>query len=118
MAKVVITDYTFEDLEVERGILEPLGCEIVEQKKFTTEDSLMRLVSDADYVITQFAPINEKVIGSMKNCKVISRYGIGVDNVNLKAAKAKRIPVCNIPDYCIEEVADHTLALILSLTDR
>ena len=114
MVKVLVTDHTFEDLAVERGILKPLGCKVVEQKKFTTEEDLIKLVSDADYVITQFAPVNEEVIGAMKNCRVISRYGIGVDNVDLRAAAAKGIPVCNIPDYCTDEVADHTLALILS----
>jgi D-3-phosphoglycerate dehydrogenase len=51
----------------------------------------------------------------MDKCKVISRYGIGVDNVDLEAATAKNIPVCNVPDYCINEVADHTLSLMLSL---
>ena len=56
----------------------------------------------------------------MEKAQVIVRYGIGVDNVDLKAAAAKKIPVCNVPDYCIDEVADHTLALILAgdETDR
>jgi D-3-phosphoglycerate dehydrogenase len=52
----------------------------------------------------------------MRKCRAIVRYGIGVDNVDLEAAAAKRIPVCNVPDYCIDEVADHTLALILAAT--
>jgi D-3-phosphoglycerate dehydrogenase len=54
----------------------------------------------------------------MRNCRVIVRYGIGVDNVDLAAAAAKGIPVCNVPDYCTDEVADHTLALILELVRR
>ena len=67
-------------------------------------------------MITQFAPVNAAVIDAMQRAKVIVRYGIGVDNVDLEAAKRKGIPVCNVPDYCIDEVADHTLAFILGST--
>lgn len=115
MPKVVVTDYTFPNLEVEQGILAPLGCEFEGRQCKTTEE-LIDLTKDADCVITQFARVNADVINAMKKCRVIVRYGIGVDNVDLAAAKAKNIPVCNIPDYCIDEVADHTLAMILSLT--
>jgi D-3-phosphoglycerate dehydrogenase len=67
-------------------------------------------------VITQFAPIKADVIAAMQKAKVIVRYGIGVDNVDLDAARQRGIPVCNVPDYCIDEVADHTLAFILGAT--
>ena len=73
-------------------------------------------MADADAVITQFAPVNADVIASMRQAKVIVRYGIGVDNVDLDAAKARGIPVCNVPDYCIDEVADQTLAFLLATT--
>jgi D-3-phosphoglycerate dehydrogenase / 2-oxoglutarate reductase len=63
----------------------------------------------------QLVPITSAVIDSLKHCKVIVRYGIGVDSVDIKAAAAKGIAVCNVPDYCINEVADHSLALALSL---
>ena len=116
--KVAITDYTFDDLNLEKGILEPAGCEIVGQKIGKDPRQIASLVEDADYVITQFAPVNADVIGAMRKCKIIVRYGIGVDNVDLKAAAAKGIPVCNVPDYCIDEVADHTLAMILDLTRK
>jgi D-3-phosphoglycerate dehydrogenase len=66
--------------------------------------------------MTQFAPVNAMVIGAMTRARVIVRYGIGVDNVDLDAARARGIPVCNVPDYCIDEVADHTLAFILGAT--
>ena len=113
--KAVITDYAFDNTDLERAILEPLGCRF-EALKSGKDQALIDLVKDADAVITQFAPINAAVIGAMQKCRVIVRYGIGVDNVDLKAAAAKNIPVCNIPDYCIDEVADHTLALILAAT--
>jgi D-3-phosphoglycerate dehydrogenase / 2-oxoglutarate reductase len=70
---------------------------------------------DADALLVQWAPINEEVIAGLKQCKVIVRYGIGYDNVDLKAAAKRGIPVCNVPDYCIDEVADHSLALALAL---
>lgn len=114
--KIAITDYSFPSLDIEEGILQPLGHEIVAWKEKRTAAELPQLVSDADAVITQFAPVNADVIGSMRNAKVIVRYGIGVDNVDLEAAKARGIPVCNVPDYCIDEVADHTLAFVLATT--
>ena len=77
---------------------------------------MIELVRDADAVITQFASVNTDVIANMRQAKVIVRYGIGVDNVDLAAARARGIPVCNVPDYCIDEVADHTLAFILATT--
>jgi D-3-phosphoglycerate dehydrogenase len=114
----VITDYTFDDLSIEEAILKPLGCQVVGQKSGKDKAQLIALVQDADYVLTQFAPVNAEVIGAMKKAKVIVRYGIGVDNVDLQAAAAKGIPVCNVPDFCTDEVADHTLAMILELTRR
>ena len=116
MKKVAITDYTFDDLAIEKGILEPEGLEIEGIKVFESQDTMIDLVRDADYVITQFAPVNAEVIGAMQKARIIVRYGIGVDNVDLEAAAAKRIPVCNVPDYCIDEVADHALSMILALT--
>ena len=113
--KVAITDYAFDNLELEQAALAPLGCRL-ESLKAGKDQPLIDLVKDADAVITQFAPINAAVIGAMQQCRVIVRYGIGVDNVDLQAAAAKDIPVCNVPDYCIDEVADHTLALILAAT--
>ena len=114
--KIVITDYSFPNLDVEEGILKPLGYELVAWKEKRSATELTQLVADADAVITQFAPVNAEVIASMQKAKVIVRYGIGVDNVDLDAAKSRGIPVCNVPDYCVDEVADHTLAFILATT--
>ncbi len=113
--KVVVTDSTFPNLEVEEGILRPAGVELVGGQCKTVE-SLIALVADADAVITQFAPITADVIAAMRSARVIVRYGIGVDSVDLDAARAKGIPVCNVPAYCIDEVADHTLAFLLATT--
>jgi D-3-phosphoglycerate dehydrogenase len=115
MTKVAITDYTFPSLDVETAILGPLGCQLV-SRQCKTAAELIDLVGDADHVITQFAPVSAQVIDAMRRARVIVRYGIGVDNVDLEAARVRGIPVCNVPDYCIDEVADHTLALILATT--
>lgn len=115
MSKAIITDYTFPDLSIETQILEAAGLEVVSGQCKTPQD-LIVLTASVDYIITQFAPIDADVIKSMSNCKVIVRYGIGYDNVDCETAKKKGIPVCNIPTYCIDEVADHTLSFILSMT--
>ena len=114
--KVVVTDFSFPDLSIEERILKSDGHEVVASKERPAAPELCRLVSDADAVITQFASVNADVVNAMSRAQVIVRYGIGVDNVALDAARARNIPVCNVPDYCIDEVADHTLAFILSLT--
>ena len=114
--KIAITDYSFPSLDIEESILKSQGHEIVAWKEKKIAAELPTLVADADAVITQFAAVNADVIASMQRAKVIVRYGIGVDNVDLEAAKARGIPVCNVPDYCVDEVADHTLAFILGTT--
>ena len=113
--KVVVTDYGFGELDVEKAILEPLGCTIT-AAQCRTQEEVAAVVGDADFVITQFAPVTAHAIAAMQKARVIVRYGIGVDNVDLAAAAERHIPVCNVPDYCIDEVADHTLGIILALT--
>ncbi|RLS53242.1 MAG: C-terminal binding protein, partial [Planctomycetota bacterium] len=94
----------------------PQGHQIAAWKEKHSAQPLPELLADADAVITQFAPLTADVIQSMQRARVIVRYGIGVDNVDLLAAKARGIPVCNVPDYCIDEVADQTLAFMLATT--
>lgn len=115
MPIVSITDYNFPNLEIEEAILAAAGAQL-QSGNDKQVSALQALVAEADAVITQFAPINSAVIGAMRRAKVIVRYGIGVDNVDLQAARRQGIPVCNIPDYCIDEVADHTLAFILAVS--
>jgi D-3-phosphoglycerate dehydrogenase len=118
---VAVTDFGAEQLDVEKAILEPLGCEVIGPLRGTDakdEKQLIDLVKDADHVITQFSPVTAAVINAMTKAKIIVRYGIGVDNVDLKAAAAKNIPVCNVPDYCIDEVADSALAMILDMVRK
>jgi D-3-phosphoglycerate dehydrogenase len=112
---IVVTDHSFSDLAIEEAVAAGAGARVISaQTKHPAR--LVEAVADADAVITQFAPVNADVIAAMRRARSIVRYGIGVDNVDLAAAKARGIPVCNVPDYCIDEVADHTLAFILALT--
>ena len=116
MQKVAMTNYTFESLQLEEEILAPLGCKIVGQA-CRSEEELAALVGDADYAIIQPpARLTASVIAAMDKCRLIVRNGVGVDNIDLDAATEKGLPVCNIPDYCVDEVADHTMAFILALT--
>lgn len=115
MPIVSITDYTFPSLDIEESIIRAAGGEL-RSGNDKQVPALKSLVADADAVITQFAPINAEVIAAMQKARVLVRYGIGVDNVDLSAASARGIPVCNVPAYCIDEVADHTLAFILGAT--
>ena len=116
MPKIAITDYTFPDLSLEEAVLRPAGVEIVSFKEKRSPAELADLVREADAVIAQFASVNAEVVAAMSKAKAIVRYGIGYDNVDTTAARERGIPGCNIPDYCIDEVADHTLAFILGIT--
>jgi D-3-phosphoglycerate dehydrogenase len=111
---VCITDYGFANVEAERRLVEAAGGEL-RTGQCKTPAEVLALCAEADVVIAQWAPLNAEVIAGLKNCRGLVRYGIGVDTIDLQAAAAAGIPVANVPDYCIDEVADHTLALALSL---
>lgn len=112
---IVITDWTFPDLRIEEEILTSHGAKLV-ARQCKTEADLIELCADADVVITQFARVNANVVSAMRKARAIVRYGIGVDNVDIDLARERGIPVCNVPDYCIDEVADQTMAFILATT--
>jgi D-3-phosphoglycerate dehydrogenase len=114
---VAITDYVFPSFEPERAVLAPLDVELRPQQ-CRSEAEIIALAQDADAVLNCYAKMTARVIANMKRCRIIARYGIGVDNVDLAAATKARILVTNVPDYCIDEVSDHALALLLSLARR
>ena len=111
--RLVVTDYGFPNLAPERAALEPYGVEVVGHQAKTADD-VIAIAQDADALLVQWAPVNADVIAALDRCRIIVRYGIGVDNVDIAAATAKGIVVCNVPDYCLDEVADHTMALALA----
>jgi len=117
--KVVITDFGDPDHSLEADVLRDSGLDINLVRLQTRKpEELIPHVTDADALIVQWATINRKVIEAMTRCKVISRYGIGVDMVDLDAAAEHGIAVANVPDFCIEEVSDATICFILDLNRR
>ena len=114
---VAITDYVFPSLEPERQVLAPLGVELRPQQ-CRSEQEIIEVTQEADGVLNCYAKMSARVIENLQRCKIIARYGIGVDNVDLAAATQAQILVTNVPDYCIDEVSDHALALLLALARR
>lgn len=111
--KVYVTDQRQPSFEIERRILSECDAELILCNCVTTED-ISRKCADADAVLLDMAPMTAEAIHSMRKCQVISRYGVGVDNVDLKAAAECGIQVTNVPDYCMEDVSDHALALLFA----
>src|SRR6202171_4277759 len=112
-AKVVLTDYVWESLDVERktldGIAELVPLQTKKPEEFIAE------AEDCDALLNTYAgPITAEVMARMPKCRIIARYGIGVDTIDLEAATREGIIVTNNPTYCIEEVAEHTMALMLA----
>jgi D-3-phosphoglycerate dehydrogenase / 2-oxoglutarate reductase len=112
--KVVITDYDYGNVDIERAILEAAGAEVVALQA-KTEDDLLEAARDCAGIMNQYARVGAKTIAVMERCKVIARYGVGMDIVDVAAATAKGILVTNVRDYCTEEVADHAVSLWLAL---
>jgi D-3-phosphoglycerate dehydrogenase / 2-oxoglutarate reductase len=118
--KIVIADYYYPDIHQELEILGKLGdVEILDCTKITSggikdEENLIFYAADADALIVQFAPVTRKVIEGLRKCRIISRYAIGVDTIDVTAAQEKGIVVANVPDYCIEDVSDTAIAHIFN----
>ena len=111
--KVVLTDYVWESLDVEKKILAGLADLVPLQTKKPEE--FIAQAADCDALLNTYAgPITADVMAKMPKCKIIARYGIGVDTIDLEAATRAGIIVTNNPTYCIEEVAEHTMALLLA----
>lgn len=112
--KVYISDFDYADNEIEKSILEPIGAEVI-GLQCKTGENLSQLASDADAILDQYARITRDTIEKLTNCKIIARYGIGVDIVDVKAAYEKGMFVTNVPDYCLDEVADQAISFSFML---
>ncbi|HXV72857.1 MAG TPA: C-terminal binding protein [Acidimicrobiia bacterium] len=110
--KVVVSDQVFPSVEIERDLLSGIDAELV----VATGDvaNVLHDAADADAILNTYLPWTAGSIAELQRCKIIARYGIGFDNVDLEAARDAGIVVTNVPDYSVEEVATHALALILS----
>ncbi|MDR1626353.1 MAG: C-terminal binding protein [Spirochaetia bacterium] len=100
------------DFGVEKKILEEAGIECAIGECRTTEE-MVRLAADADAIGLCYVDMNGKLMDSLKKCKLLVRYGIGYDSINVPEATARGIAVCNLPDYCQPDVATHAFAMIL-----
>ncbi len=119
MKKAIITDHTFPSIDLQREVIEPAGFELAEiQPICKTEDDIVRTCGDADVLLVQWAPVTRKVLEALPRVRCIVRYGVGVNNFDLEAAKDLGVVAANVPDFCVEEVSDHALAMILSLCRR
>lgn len=120
MFKIVITDYYYAHQNQENEVYARLGdVEIVDLTKVAPgglfkPEEIIPYVADCDALVVQFAKIDASVISAMQKCKVIARYAIGFDNIDVAAATAKNIWVANVPDYCIDEVANTAAAHLLN----
>lgn len=114
---IAVTDHPFADLDATMSVLRSLNGEvIVAQAK--TEEELIDLTRNADAVLTTYVKITGRVVQAMERCRIVARYGIGVDNVDIDACTSKGIVVTNVPDYCVDEVSDHALALLMCLARK
>lgn len=111
--RVLLTDRAWPDFSIERDVLKTVDAEIVEAPA-TDEATLAGLAADVDAIGTNWAQVTAKVIEQSPRCKIVSRFGIGLDNIAVETATQRGIPVTNVPDYCVVEVAEHTLALLLA----
>lgn len=115
--KVVVTDLGYQTYDYEKNVLKEIGV-VPELANAHTEDEVIKACKDADGILNRTAPMTAKVIGALAKCKVIARYGVGVDNVDIAAATAKGIAVCNVPNYCNDEVSTLAVALMLALARK
>jgi len=117
--QVVVVNLGYESYRIEREILAPLGAELaIAPRDCTTEDDVIAAAADADAIFVREAPISRRVLESLPRCRIVARYGVGVDNIDLEFARQKRVYVANVPGYGTEEVSDHTVALLLACIRR
>jgi D-3-phosphoglycerate dehydrogenase len=114
--RVLITDHPFAGTEIERSVLDELDVELV-RAPGRDEDTLVEAVAGCEAILVCYARLTARVVdaAAAAGCRIISRYGVGYDNIDVEAATRHGIVVTYVPDYCLDEVADHTLALLLAL---
>ncbi len=118
MSKLIaVTDTVFPDLNPARGTLAAVEGRL-ELAADPAPESIIEIAGEADAMLVTYASITAEIIGQLKNCKVIGRFGIGTDNIDIGAAHEAGIVVTYAPTYCLDEVSDHTMALLLTLARK
>lgn len=115
--RVLLTDYAWSELEIEQEILQKAGAELIVAPD-GNEQTLTGLAHDVDAILTCWARVTRPVIDASTRLRIISRLGIGLDNIDVPYATERGIVVTNVPDYCLDEVAEHALALIFALARK
>jgi D-3-phosphoglycerate dehydrogenase / 2-oxoglutarate reductase len=114
---IAVTDSVFPSLEPAMAALRRLDPEI-RIAKSASETDILDVARDADGVLVTYAKLPGELLRQLQRCKVIGRFGLGVDNIDIKAAAAQNIVVTYVPDYCLREVSDHAMALVLALARK
>jgi D-3-phosphoglycerate dehydrogenase len=115
--KVVITDSYHPTLDTELEEFRGLGVELILAQTKNAEE-IIATTRDADAIMVQHAEISRKIIERLEKCRIIARYGVGFDNVDVTAATECGIMVSNVPDYCVDEVSSHAIALLMSCSRK
>jgi D-3-phosphoglycerate dehydrogenase len=119
MQTAIITDHNFPSLEPQRTVLESAGFHLrAAEPSCRTEEDIIERCGDGDVLLVQWAPVTRRVLSAMPRVRCIVRYGVGVNNFDLDAARELGVTAANVPDYCVEEVSDHAIAMILALGRR
>ncbi len=111
---IAVTENIFPTLDPAKAALARLNPTL-RMAKSTSANDILEVARDADAILVTYAKLTGDLIRQLTRCKAIGRFGLGVDNIDLVAAKEKGIAVNYVPDYCIREVSDHTMALLLAL---
>ena len=114
---VAVTDSVFPNLDPARMVLEKIDADLL-LAKGTKPEAILQVAKDADALLTTYAKVTAEMIPQLSRCQIISRFGIGVDNVDIPSATKKGIVVTRVPDYCLDEVSDHAMALLLALARK
>ena len=114
---IAVTDFVFPNLDPAREVLAKVDGELILAED-STRDAVMRVAEDADALLVTYAKVTADMIEQMARCRIITRFGIGVDNVDIPAATKAHIVVTRVPDYCVDEVSDHAMALLLALARK
>uniref|UniRef100_A0A7C2K2C9 C-terminal binding protein n=1 Tax=Schlesneria paludicola TaxID=360056 RepID=A0A7C2K2C9_9PLAN len=115
--RVLITDRAWPDTSVEQRVLSTVDAVVIEPAG-TDESALIAAAADVDAIATNWANVTDAVLRAATKCRIVARLGIGVDNIAIPTATERGIPVTNVPDYCVAEVADHALGLLLACARR
>lgn len=111
---ILVTDYAWPNLEIERQLLAAIGGELLVAETGSPAE-ITRLAVQADAILTCWAQVPAAALEAGSRCRLVSRYGIGLDNIPIQRATELGILVTNVPDFCAEEVSDHAMALLLAL---